>query len=191
MNASGRPVLVGTASVAASEELASQLASRGLAHRVLNARQDAEEASIVAEAGEPGQITVATNMAGRGTDIRLGSGIAECGGLHVVATQRGEARRIDRQLFGRCGRQGDPGSYEVMVSLDDAELTKFYPAGVLSFLRRLGRDEPRIPLPNRLARILTSLPQRAEERKHSRMRRRLVELEEYLGDLLAFSGPRE
>jgi preprotein translocase subunit SecA len=184
----GRPVLVGTGSVAESDELAGELTSRGLAHRVLNARQDAEEAEIVAEAGEPGRITVATNMAGRGTDIRLAVGIAELGGLHVIATQRAEARRIDRQLFGRCGRQGDPGSYEVVASLEDEELTRFYPAGLLSWLRR---GDLHAPIPERLGRLLTSLPQLAEERRHSRMRRRLVELEEYLGDLLAFSGPRE
>ena len=188
MNARGRPVLIGTGSVADSEELAGQLAARGLSHRVLNARQDAEEAEIVAEAGEPGQITVATNMAGRGTDIRLGDGIVARGGLHVIATERGEARRIDRQLFGRCGRQGDPGSYEVVASLEDEALATFYPAGMLDWLRR---GEPPVPIRSWLGRLLTSLPQRAEERKHSRMRRRLVELEEYLGDLLAFSGPRE
>jgi preprotein translocase subunit SecA len=187
MNASGRPVLIATGSVAASEELADQLASRELAHRVLNARQDEEEAEIVSQAGAPGRITVATNMAGRGTDIRLGDGIADRGGLHVIATQHAEARRIDRQLFGRCGRQGNPGSYEVVASLEDEELATFYPAGILRWLDRAAGS----PMPSWLGRLLTSLPQRAEERRLSRMRRRLVELEEYLGDLLAFSGPRE
>jgi preprotein translocase subunit SecA len=116
----GRPVLVGTRSVEASERLSALLTEAVLPHRVLNARQDQEEALIIREAGEPGRITVATNMAGRGTDICLAAGVAERGGLHVIATERHEARRIDRQLFGRCGRQGDPGSYESFVSLEDA-----------------------------------------------------------------------
>ena len=115
----GRPVLVGTASVAASEHLSALLHAHGLQHQVLNAHQDQEEAEVITRAGEAGRITVATNMAGRGTDIRLGPGVAEAGGLHVLATERHDARRIDRQLFGRSGRQGDPGSFEVMASLED------------------------------------------------------------------------
>src|SRR5262249_6351365 len=111
--------LVGTRSVAASEHLSAMLAAIDLPHRVLNARQDKEEADIVGRAGELGRITVATNMAGRGTDIRLARGVAERGGLHVLATERHEAGRIDRQLAGRCGRQGDPGSHEAFVSLED------------------------------------------------------------------------
>ncbi|MFA4969668.1 MAG: preprotein translocase subunit SecA, partial [Sulfuritalea sp.] len=103
----GRPVLVGTSSVSASEHLSELLTLKGLKHQVLNARQDQEEAEVIAKAGERGRITVATNMAGRGTDIRLAPGVAELGGLHVLATERHDARRIDRQLFGRCGRQGD------------------------------------------------------------------------------------
>ena len=132
----GRPVLVGTCSLAASEQLSARLTAAGFPHRVLNARQDANEAAIVAEAGRRGRITVATNMAGRGTDIGLGPGVTENGGLHVIATQRAEARRIDRQLFGRCGRQGDPGSYEEILSLEDEPVKLFYPAGIRSFLTR-------------------------------------------------------
>ena len=183
----GRPVLVGTCSVAASEHLSGLLAERGLPHRVLNARHHAREASIVAEAGGFGRITVATNMAGRGTDIRLGPGVAERGGLHVVATQRAEARRIDRQLLGRCGRQGDPGSYEAILSLEDESLRLFYPAGFLRLVARRGRGG--VPIQDRLAQTLTRLPQFTEERRHLRLRRNLVDLEEYLGDLLAFAGP--
>ena len=115
----GRPMLVGTRSVAASEQLSRLLTAAGLPHQVLNARQDREEAEIIAHAGEPGRIMVATNMAGRGTDIRLAPEVAERGGLYVIATEGHEARRIDRQLFGRCGRQGDPGSHELFVSLED------------------------------------------------------------------------
>src|SRR5262249_20294699 len=105
----GRPVLVGTRSVVASEHLSRLLGLAGVSHPVLNAPQDREEAEIVAHAGEWGRITVATNMAGRGTDILLAPGVVDRGGLHVIATEGHEARRIDRQLFGRCGRQGDPG----------------------------------------------------------------------------------
>src|SRR3990170_4095314 len=119
LHAEGRPVLVGTRSVSASEHLSELLKAAGLPHQVLNAGQDQEEAEVIAIAGSCGRITVATNMAGRGTDIRLGPGVAELGGLHVLATERHEARRIDRQLFGRGGRQGDPGSFQLIVSLED------------------------------------------------------------------------
>jgi preprotein translocase subunit SecA len=114
-----RPVLVGTRTVKASEDLAAMLASRGIEHVVLNAKQDRDEALIIARAGEAGRVTVATNMAGRGTDILLGSDVAERGGLHVILTEYHESRRIDRQLFGRSARQGDPGSGEAIVALDD------------------------------------------------------------------------
>ena len=115
----GRPVLVGTRSVKASEKLAAIMREHKLVHEVLNAKQDAEEAAIVKKAGEAGAVTIATNMAGRGTDIKLGDGVGHLGGLHVIATERHEAARIDRQLAGRAGRQGDPGSYEALLSFDD------------------------------------------------------------------------
>ncbi len=126
LQAEGRPVLVGTRSVSASEHLSELLTAAGLAHQVLNARQDQEEAEVIARAGERGRITVATNMAGRGTDIRLAPGVVELGGLHVLATERHDAGRIDRQLFGRCGRQGDPGSFQVVVSLEDEIIHEFF-----------------------------------------------------------------
>src|SRR5262249_44397317 len=125
VHARGQPVLVGTRSVGASEHLSRLLTAAGLSHQVLNARQDRAEADIIAHAGEPEHIVVATNMAGRGTDIRLAPGVAERGGLHVIATEGHEARRIDRQLFGRCGRQGDPGSHELLVSLEDEIMTVY------------------------------------------------------------------
>ena len=125
MHALGRPVLVGTASVAESERLGALVAAAGIPHRVLNARQDAEEAAIVARAGERGAVTISTNMAGRGTDIVLGEGVAALGGLHVIGTNRHESRRIDHQLRGRAGRQGDPGSSQFFVSLHDDLLVRY------------------------------------------------------------------
>jgi preprotein translocase subunit SecA len=182
-------VLVGTCSVAASHHLSELLTTRGLPHQVLNALHDAREAEIVAEAGRPGSITGATNMAGRGTDIGLAPGVAERSGLHVIATQRSEAGRIDRQLFGRCGRQGDPGSFEAILSLEDEPLRLYYPTPIRRLLAQLasgGRT-----LPKWLREGLTRLPQRAEEKRHVRMRRTLMQVEEYLSDILSFSGPSE
>jgi len=118
--ARGQPVLVGTRSVEASEQVAAEFVRRGVAHVVLNARQDAEEAQIVGAAGAPGRITVATNMAGRGTDIKLAPEAREAGGLHVVLTEFHESPRVDRQLFGRSGRQGEAGSVRAIVSAEDA-----------------------------------------------------------------------
>ncbi|QDU70372.1 preprotein translocase subunit SecA [Mucisphaera calidilacus] len=129
LHATGRPVLIGTRSVEASEKLSSLLAAQGIHHEVLNAVRHAEEAAIVARAGERGRVTVATNMAGRGTDIKLSRGVAELGGLAVIATERHESGRVDRQLFGRAGRQGDPGSAVCFVSLED-ELIKRYTRAV-------------------------------------------------------------
>jgi preprotein translocase subunit SecA len=115
----GRPVLIGTRSIDKSEVLSNILKERGIEHQVLNARHIAKEAEIVAQAGQLGRVTVATNMAGRGTDIRLGPGVHELGGLHVICTELHESQRIDRQLIGRCGRQGDPGTYRQFLALDD------------------------------------------------------------------------
>ena len=141
----GRPVLVGTRSVAASEHLSELLSAAGLPHQVLNARQDQEEAEVVARAGERGRITVATNMAGRGTDIRLAPGMAEIGGLHVLATERHEARRIDRQLFGRGGRQGDPGSFQSIVSLEDEVVQNVFGGHVARLSRPVWRGQRAVP----------------------------------------------
>ncbi len=129
MNKLNRPVLVGTVSVEKSERLAKMLERRGLKHNVLNAKQHEREASVVAEAGQPGAVTIATNMAGRGTDIVLGPGVKEVGGLHIIGTERHESRRIDNQLRGRAGRQGDPGSSRFFISLEDDLMKIFGPAG--------------------------------------------------------------
>jgi preprotein translocase subunit SecA len=181
LHAAGRPVLVGTRSVAASEHLSGLLDQAGLAHQVLNARQDQEEAKVIASAGERGRITVATNMAGRGTDIKLGPGVAEAGGLHVLATERHDARRIDRQLFGRGGRQGDPGSYQAIVSLEDEIVQESFGA----YAARLGRRFPRA------GRLLVAAAQRIAERHNARTRRELLRIDDQLSDLLAFTGRPE
>ncbi|HSB81175.1 MAG TPA: preprotein translocase subunit SecA [Candidatus Methylomirabilis sp.] len=185
----GRPVLVGTRLVRTSEELSQRLTAAGLPHRVLNARQDQEEAETIAKAGERENITVATNMAGRGTDIRLAPGVAELGGLHVVLTERHEARRIDRQLFGRCGRQGDPGSFEAMVSLED-ELVVGKKVRALRWLavRMAGR---RRLVPGWMGGLVFRRAQRGAERLHSRMRWDLLKFDERQETMLAFSGRGE
>ena len=128
MNKLGRPVLVGTVSVEKSERLSKMLERRGVRHNVLNAKQHEREAAIVAEAGQSEAVTIATNMAGRGTDIVLGTGVKEAGGLHIIGTERHESRRIDNQLRGRAGRQGDPGSSKFFISLEDDLMKIFGPA---------------------------------------------------------------
>ncbi|GMQ95753.1 MAG: hypothetical protein BMS9Abin14_207 [Gammaproteobacteria bacterium] len=184
-----RPVLVGTRSVAASEHLSGLLRAAALPHQVLSARQNQEEATVIARAGEPGRITVATNMAGRGTDILLGPGVAEFGGLHVIATERHDARRIDRQLYGRCARQGDPGSVEVILSLDDELFSVYGSSALIAILRKLtpARGSP----PAWMARMIVRVLQRAAERRHAYIRRQLLEMDSRLGDTLAFGGRSE
>ena len=180
----GRPVLVGTRSVEASDHLASLLDDARLPYRLLNARQDRDEAEIVARAGEAGCITVATNMAGRGTDIKLAPGVAEAGGLHVIATERHDSARIDRQLFGRGGRQGDPGSCEAILAMEDDLIASFFP---LASGRLNGMDA----VPQWLGRVAFRVAQWRAERTHSRARRDLLDLDDYLGDILAFAGRGE
>jgi preprotein translocase subunit SecA len=184
----GRPVLIGTRSVAASERLSRLLDAAGLAHRVLNARQDVAEAETAALAGQSGRITVATNMAGRGTDITLGPGVADRGGLHVIATEYHEARRIDRQLFGRGGRQGDPGSFELIASLED-ELMIRYGGAWRHVARWVAGRNGRVP--SWVARLVFRRAQRGAERLHGRMRADLLCLDEHLETALAFSGSQE
>lgn len=186
---SGRPVLVGTRSVEASERLSRLLTEHGLAHRLLNARQDRDEAMIVAEAGARGRITVATNMAGRGTDIQIEPEIEGLGGLHVIATELHEARRIDRQLFGRCGRQGDSGTCEAIVSFED-DLHRVYSRTFGRVVSRAVRRYPRL-LPSRVRALSIRTAQRSAERLHGRVRRDLLKMDDQLDTTLAFSGRSE
>jgi preprotein translocase subunit SecA len=185
----GRPVLVGTGTVEDSELLSRLLKRVKLKHQVLNAHQDEQEAEIVASAGEKGRITVATNMAGRGTDIKLGPGVKELGGLHVISSERHIARRIDRQLAGRCARQGDPGSYEAILSLEDELVGLYFGDGVKNLLSAIGRKNR--PVPRWVASVLIALPQRMLERYHRRVRGELLKVDEQRGKLLAFTGAPE
>ena len=141
LHAQGRPVLVGTISVETSEMLSRMLKREGLIHSVLNAKYHQQEAEIVSRAGQRGAITIATNMAGRGTDIKLGPGVPEIGGLHVLGTERHEARRIDRQLRGRCARQGDPGSSHFFISLEDDLMRLFGSDRIVKYMEKMGLEE--------------------------------------------------
>jgi preprotein translocase subunit SecA len=182
----GRPVLVGTRSVRASEHLSQLLAEAGLENQVLNAVRHAEEAQIVAGAGLPGRITVATNMAGRGTDIKLGQGVAERGGLHVIATERHEAGRIDRQLFGRCARQGDPGTCQAVVCLED-ELVRRHALHLAASLRaRYGKTDREVT--SVLTRHAFRMGQRRAERLALEQRKGVLQSDNWLDQYLGFAG---
>jgi len=183
---SGRPVLVGTRSVAASEELSRILISSRIDHVVLNARQDSEEAGIVARAGEPRRVTVATNMAGRGTDIKLAPEVVPLGGLHVILTEFHESKRIDRQLFGRCARQGDPGSHEAIVSLED-DLFRRHAAGLAESMDKLYRER----LPAWCAGVLRTAAQSSAEAANAHDRRVTMQQDRRLDTALAFAGKGE
>jgi preprotein translocase subunit SecA len=141
MHRQKRPVLVGTITVDVSETLSRMLKRRGIPHSVLNAKYHQQEAEIIAKAGEPGRVTIATNMAGRGTDIKLGAGVVDRGGLHIIGTERHEARRIDRQLRGRSGRQGDPGSSRFYMSLEDDLMRLFGTDRIANVMDRMGLEE--------------------------------------------------
>jgi len=185
LHAQGRAVLIGTRTVAASEELAAYVRQAGLPHQVLSARQDAEEARIISLAGRAGAITIATNMAGRGTDIMLSPEVRDAGGLHVVITEYHEAARIDRQLAGRCGRQGDPGSYEGILSLEDF---LFQGKWGDPFIRAASFLVARAGTPQFAARWLLARMQRKVERYHARIRRNLFRQDQAQGSLMSFAG---
>ena len=142
VHATGRPILIGTRSIDKSEHLSRLLAAAGIVHKVLNANKIAEEAEIIARAGERGKLTVSTNMAGRGTDIKLGEGVVDVGGLHVICTEMHDSARIDRQLIGRCGRQGDPGTWRQFLALDDDILLAGLGPKRSKRLKTLGERQP-------------------------------------------------
>ena len=175
----GRPILVGTTSIEKSERLSGMLDRRGVRHVVLNAKHHQREAAIVAEAGQAGIVTIATNMAGRGTDILLGEGVKEAGGLHIIGTERHESRRVDNQLRGRAGRQGDPGSSQFFLSLEDELMRIFAPEWVQKFLGRMGlRDGEAITHP-----MVTKAITRAQKKVESRnfeIRKNLLEYDEVM-----------
>lgn len=181
----GRAVLVGTRTVAASEELAARVREAGLPHLVLSAKQDAEEAGVISRAGQPGSVTIATNMAGRGTDIILAPEVREAGGLHVIITEYHEAARIDRQLAGRCGRQGDPGSFEGILSMEDF---LFQGKWGDPFTRVAMFAVARTRTPQFAARLLLRRMQRNVERHNAQVRRNLFRQDQAQGTLMAFAG---
>ena len=137
----GQPVLVGTISIDVSEALSKKLKKRGIQHTVLNAKNHEKEAEIIAQAGQMGAVTISTNMAGRGTDIVLGEGVTDLGGLHILGTERHESRRIDNQLRGRSGRQGDPGSSRFYLALEDDLLRIFGGERITGIMEKLGMEE--------------------------------------------------
>ena len=179
VHAQGRPILVGTASVDTSEIVSRLLKRNGLVHSVLNAKYHEQEAEIVTRAGQKGAITIATNMAGRGTDIKLGEGVAEIGGLHVLATERHESRRIDRQLRGRCARQGDPGSSHFYIALEDDLMRLFGSDKIVKVMERVGLEEGQElehPLLNRS--IQTA--QKRVEQHNFQIRKRTLEYDDVM-----------
>ncbi|MHC4625844.1 MAG: preprotein translocase subunit SecA [Planctomycetota bacterium] len=186
INEIGRPILVGTRSVRASEHLSRLLKAENLDHQVLNAVYHRQEAQIVAGAGQAGQITVATNMAGRGTDIKLGRAVAELGGLHVLGAEPNESARIDRQLFGRGARQGDPGSAQGIFSLEDEVMAR-YAKNAAAYLRRRYANT-RGDISSRLVRSVFHLAQFRAERLALRRRRSVLRTDHWLDEQLGFAG---
>ncbi|MBM4046797.1 MAG: preprotein translocase subunit SecA [Planctomycetes bacterium] len=181
VNETGRPMLVGTVSIEKSEMLSERLRRRGIEHEVLNAKQHAREAQIVALAGQHGRVTVATNMAGRGTDIVLGEGVAELGGLHIVGTERHEARRIDNQLRGRAGRQGDPGSSRFFLSLEDDLMRVFASERVSSLLKRFGMEDG-VAIEHGMVTRSIERAQRKVEEHNFDIRKHLLEYDEVMDE---------
>ena len=177
--AEGRPVLVGTTSVEISELLSRMLKLRGIKHNVLNAKQHQLEAQIVAEAGHSGQVTIATNMAGRGTDIKLSAEVKERGGLAIIGTERHESRRVDRQLRGRAGRQGDPGSSQFFVSLEDKLMRLFGSERIASMMDKMGLKEGEVIQAGMMSKAIERAQKKVEE-NHFGVRKRLLEYDDVM-----------
>jgi preprotein translocase subunit SecA len=175
----GRPVLVGTTSVEISELLSRMLKLRGIKHNVLNAKMHQKEADIVAEAGQTGTVTIATNMAGRGTDIKLGAGVKEAGGLAIVGTERHESRRVDRQLRGRAGRQGDPGSSQFFVSLEDNLMRLFGSERISNLMVRMGIEEGEVIQHSMISKSIERAQKKVEENNFG-IRKRLLEYDDVM-----------
>src|SRR5213083_1948601 len=175
----GRPILVGTISVEVSELLSRMLKKEGIVHSVLNAKYHQQEAEIVARAGQRGSVTIATNMAGRGTDIKLGTGVAEVGGLHVIGTERHEARRIDRQLRGRCARQGDPGSSHFFISLEDDLMRLFGSDRIVKYMEKMGLEEDQ-ELEHPLLNRSIGQAQKRVEQHNFQIRKRTLEYDDVM-----------
>jgi preprotein translocase subunit SecA len=179
VHAQGRPILVGTISVEVSEHLSRMLKREGIVHSVLNAKYHQQEAEIVARAGQRGGVTIATNMAGRGTDIKLGAGVADLGGLHVIGTERHEARRIDRQLRGRCARQGDPGSSHFFISLEDDLMRLFGADRITKVMERMGLEEGQ-ELEHPLLNRSVEQAQKRVEQHNFQIRKRTLEYDDVM-----------
>jgi preprotein translocase subunit SecA len=177
----GRPVLVGTTSIAQSEELSAMLKKKGIQHNVLNAKYHEKEAEIVADAGQMGAVTIATNMAGRGTDITLGEGVAELGGLHIIGTERHESRRIDNQLRGRCARQGDPGSTRFYLSLEDDLMRLFGSDNISGIMDKLGMDEDE-PIEHKLVTRSIENAQKKVESRNFDIRKHVLEYDDVMNE---------
>jgi preprotein translocase subunit SecA len=181
----GRPVLVGTRSVQASETLSRRLDEVGITHQLLNAVRHAEEAVIVSTAGDRGAVTIATNMAGRGTDIKLARGVAELGGLHVIASEGHESKRIDRQLFGRCARQGDPGSARLFISMEDELIRRYVAAPIRNGIAaQLSRG---VPGARSAAMAGLGWAQQTAQRIAYQRRRSVLRMDTWLEDSLSFA----
>ena len=179
MTAAGRPILVGTTSVEVSELLSRMMKQKGITHNVLNAKQHAREAQVVAEAGLAGAITIATNMAGRGTDIKLGAGVKEAGGLAILGTERHESRRVDRQLRGRAGRQGDPGASKFFVSLEDDLMRMFGSERIASLMDRMGYKEGEVIQHSMISKSIERAQKKVEENNFG-IRKRLLEYDDVM-----------
>ena len=175
----GRPVLVGTTSVDISEKLSRMLQLRSIPHNVLNAKQHQREAEIVAEAGHAGRVTIATNMAGRGTDIKLGPGVKEAGGLAIIGTERHDSRRVDRQLRGRAGRQGDPGSSQFYVSLEDNLMRLFHSERIAKVMDRMGHKEGEVIQHSMVTKSIERAQKKVEENNFG-IRKRLLEYDDVM-----------
>ena len=179
MHEAGRPVLVGTISIDVSEKISNMLKKEKIAHEVLNAKHHAREAEIIAHAGQYGKVTIATNMAGRGTDIKLGEGVVEAGGLHILGTSRHESRRIDNQLRGRAGRQGDPGSSRFFLSLEDDLLRIFGSDRITGIMDKLGMEEDE-PIEHRMISRAIEGAQRKVEGHNFEIRKHLLEYDDVM-----------